>query len=170
MHPAMRIQDHPLRITLDHYRLGHCRCCLWIMFRTLFHSSRVAVVQDGAMMARGCGSHRAVGIYRGRRRGKVQLTFWHDDYLGGGGGCDRVMVMVDQVLGAFVLGRQQVEFNGLSFVAALFQTPVVNRSRRFVFRTPCPDDPPGHCWRMTRSGRTGTGIRSRQRRCASTVV
>lgn len=157
----MRIQDRSLwllllmvqiprgpfemrRIALDHNRFG-----LRIMLRTLFHRARGDVV---SMVVRG---GRARG---GRRRrgggGKVQLTFWHS-YCGRDG--LQHDLVVDQVLSAFVLGRQ-VKLDRLPLVAALLQAAVVERRHRFSLRAVCPNDAPSSSagsdsrWRVTWRG------------------
>lgn len=96
------------RLALDHNRFG-----LRIMLRTLFHRARSDVV---SMVVCGGGGRRPGG-----GGGKVQLTFWHS-YCGRDG--LQHDLVVDQVLGAFVLGRQ-VKLDRLSLVAALLQTSVV---------------------------------------------
>lgn len=105
---------------------------LRIMLGTLFQRPVVLLRADG---------RRIPDTSDRGGRGKVQLTFWHRGWRGRDG-LLRVDRVCDEVLGAFVLGGQ-VKFDGLAFVAALFQAAVVQPSRRrhwLVFRAAGADD------------------------------
>ena len=103
------------------------------------------------------------------RRGKVQLTFRHQ--LSGRGAW---VVVIDEVLGAFVLGRQ-IELDCLSLVTTLLQAAVVEWVRNgLVLGAPSPHDA---TWtgRVAGSGRTRTAIGvdatgRPQGRCAAAVT
>lgn len=132
---------------------------LWVVFRTLLERGRrarrdevVAVIWD-RRRRRGGG---------GRHCGKVQLTFWHG--LRGRDGLQRVM-MVDQVLSAFVLGRQ-IKLHRLPLVAALLQAAIVQRRRRrrrLVLGAPRPYNAPlssgAAAGRVAGRRGAGTGVR-----------
>lgn len=149
----MRIQQDALRITLDHYRLGRLvRRLVVVVLRTLLHQRCRGMIR----CAWGCGGGQGV---RGRR-GKVQLTFWHG--LRGRHGSR--LGVIDQVLGAFVLGRK-VELDRFPLMAALLETAVVEgvRGHRhwFVLGAAGADDAPGASSARRVAGRRcpGAGIR-----------